>query len=234
LAARIGLHPIADWLLTPERAIVHPVERTAVIADVHLGYEWARGNAGDSIPAHSLNETLVRLDRLFDRVPDTISTLIVAGDLVESRRLCRRTAENVRQLRLWLDRRGVEFVLLAGNHDPQRSADVVRGVAGWTIGHGHQPILGERVISGHIHPVFRLAGLTAPCFVASETRVVLPAFSNNAAGLDILARPELFDIPGSNPRCLVITGDEILDFGPINDLICQARLPRSFVQGRRK
>ena len=31
------------WQFTPEGAVVHAAERTAVIADVHLGYEWARG-----------------------------------------------------------------------------------------------------------------------------------------------------------------------------------------------
>lgn len=219
MAEPISLVSIADWILTPEGAVVQPVARTAVIADVHLGYEWARGKAGDSVPAHSLRETIARLDRLFGRVPDMISTLIVAGDLVESRRPCRRTAEDVRQLRLWLDRRGVQFILLAGNHDPQQSIETVREVAGWTIGHGHQPIPGERIIFGHFHPVFRLDGLTAPCFVASENRIILPAFSNNAAGLDVRTRPKAFDVPGSAPRCLVSTGDDILDFGPLGGLI---------------
>ena len=53
--------PIASldcWQLTPEGAVIHPGERTAVIADLHLGYEWARGAAGDCVPAHSLDETL--------------------------------------------------------------------------------------------------------------------------------------------------------------------------------
>jgi putative SbcD/Mre11-related phosphoesterase len=219
LAGRISLFSIADWLLTPEGAVVHPVARTAVIADVHLGYEWARGKAGDSVPAHSLLETIARLDRLFGRVPDMISTLIVAGDLVESRRPCRRTAEDVRQFRLWLDRRGIRFVLLAGNHDPEQSIETVQEVAGWTIGHGHLPIPGERIIFGHLHPVFRLDGLTAPCYIASENRIILPAFSNNAAGLDVRTRPKAFDLLGSALRCLVSTGDDILDFGPLSDLI---------------
>jgi hypothetical protein len=56
------------WQLTPEGAAVHPVERVAVIADVHLGYEWARGAGGDCIPAHSLAETLAKLASLFSRL----------------------------------------------------------------------------------------------------------------------------------------------------------------------
>ena len=59
----------------PEGAVYHAGERTAVIADVHLGYEWARGAAGDCVLAHTLDESLARLvlvlaraklDRLID------------------------------------------------------------------------------------------------------------------------------------------------------------------------
>ncbi len=35
-------HAFEGWLLSPEGAAIHRRERTAVIADVHLGYEWAR------------------------------------------------------------------------------------------------------------------------------------------------------------------------------------------------
>ena len=45
---------VEGWQFTPEGAAVHHGERTAVIADVHLGYEWARGAAGDCVVAHSL------------------------------------------------------------------------------------------------------------------------------------------------------------------------------------
>ena len=48
-----GAHASGVWLFTPEGAVVHRGERTAVVADVHLGYEWARGAAGDCVPAHS-------------------------------------------------------------------------------------------------------------------------------------------------------------------------------------
>ena len=57
------------WKLAPEGAAVHPVERVAVIADVHLGYEWARAAHGDCLPSHSLAETLAKLEALLGRVP---------------------------------------------------------------------------------------------------------------------------------------------------------------------
>ena len=78
-----------DWQLTPEGAAIHRREPVAVVADLHLGYEWARGAAGDSVIAHSVDETLSILCAVLRRAP--VSRLVVAGDLVESPRPCSRT-----------------------------------------------------------------------------------------------------------------------------------------------
>jgi putative SbcD/Mre11-related phosphoesterase len=227
-SARTGVHRFQSWQLTPEGAAIHPGERTAVIADVHLGYEWARGAAGDCIPAHSLAETLTQLARVLARAP--IARLIVAGDLVESPRPCRRTAADLRLLGDWLETRGVRLVVLEGNHDrsvvlrsrenpvaaPRLPATCT--VAGWTIGHGHHPLTGDRTIFGHFHPVLRVAGTAVRCFLAGPGRIVLPAFSSNAAGCDVVTAcipPQWLDRP---LHCLASTGDALLDFGPLSDL----------------
>src|SRR5262245_1679090 len=111
---RIGV----PWILSPEGAAIHAGERTAVVADVHLGYEWARGAAGDCVPAHSLEETVTRLAAVLARA--TIARLVVAGDLVESARPCGRTAADLRRLNDWLESRGVTLLALEGNHDRGR------------------------------------------------------------------------------------------------------------------
>jgi putative SbcD/Mre11-related phosphoesterase len=200
--------------------LIHPTERAAVIADVHLGYEWARGAAGDSILAHSLYETVERLSLLLSRSP--INRLVVAGDLVESLRPCARTASDLERLAGWLDEKQVELVLLRGNHDRSLGGgsgtfDVAETLvlAGWTIGHGDRPIRAERSIVGHHHPCLRVAGRSAPCFLVGSRRMILPAFSANAAGLDVASSP----FPGrwcsGEARCVASTGEEVLDFGPV-------------------
>ena len=93
----------------------------------------------------------------------------------------------------------MSFLVLEGNHDisfslvgkksvssPNRLPATCM-VAGWTIGHGHRPIAGARTISGHHHPVFRCQGIAAPCFLVGPGRIVLPAFSSNAAGCDVVS-----------------------------------------------
>jgi metallophosphoesterase superfamily enzyme len=153
-----------------------------------------------------------------------IVQLIVAGDLVESARPCRRTDEDVRRLSEWLAARGVSLLALEGNHDrgrrptrkdsPRRPATWI--VDGWTIAHGHRPIAGERTISGHVHPTLRVEGFAAPCFLAGPGRIVLPAFSANAAGFDVLTGPVPRQWIDEGLRCIASTGSDLLDFGPLS------------------
>src|SRR3954462_9306477 len=101
------------WNLYPEGAAGYEGELTAVIADVHLGYEWARGRTGDCVPAHSLAETLAKPTLLIART--RIDQSVVAGDLVESPRPCRRTNADVASLTRWLADHEISLVALAGN-----------------------------------------------------------------------------------------------------------------------
>ena len=209
------------WTLDADGAVIHPGARTAVVADVHLGYEWARGAGGDCLPAHSLAETLAKLGRILDRAAGTVERLVVAGDLVESRRPCLRTDRDRWTLARWLHARGIVLVALQGNHDPPRrpAPPETIEVAGWTVGHGHRPIAAPRTITGHHHPALRADGLTAPCFLVAPAAIVLPAFSSNAAGVG-LASLGLAVAPGGSPfRCVAAAGGELLDFGPVAPLL---------------
>ena len=40
-----SLPMLHGWEFTPEGAVVHRASQTGVIADLHLGYEWARGRS---------------------------------------------------------------------------------------------------------------------------------------------------------------------------------------------
>lgn len=241
MTAGAACHAHEGWLLAPEGAAIRPDEATAVVADVHLGYEWARGNAGDCVPAHSLAETVGRLERLFARAP--ISRLIVAGDLVESARPCAATAADVFRLNDRLRARGVELVVVPGNHDrslawiclrrprgaapgPIVAASELR-VADWTICHGHRASQADRVVMGHHHPALVVGRVAAPCFLVGPRLIVLPAFSPNAAGRDVAKTKGPKEWDDHDLRCVADAGGELLDFGPLATLA--ARIDRSRV-----
>lgn len=211
------------WCLAPEGAAVRLSERLAVVSDIHLGYEWARARGGDVVPAHSLSETIQKLDRLLDRV--RIDRLISAGDHVESRKRCSRTAGDVSALAQWLSDRGVTLIRLEGNHDPPQRPPLPPHwtVGGWSIAHGHRELEAEHIVIGHHHPVLRADGLVAPCFLVSDRLILLPAFSPNAAGVDCtkLALPPSMTTP--SPHCFAGLGDSLLDFGRLDALASRLR-----------
>ncbi len=203
------------WCFAPEGAAILPSAATAVIADVHLGYEWARGRSGDFIPEHSLRESISKLERLLTRIPE-IKQLIVAGDLTESNRPCPQTARDLIRFRHWLRDREIELIWIAGNHDrPQRPPlPSSFAIGGWTITHGHRQVAESKIVIGHHHPALRASGIVAPCFVVDENTIMLPAFSENAAGLDLLNGP-LPNLIRPSMRCVAGLGRELLDFGPL-------------------
>lgn len=207
------------WIMTPEGGLLHVEHRVGVVADLHLGYEWARGAGGDCLPAHSLRETIDTLDAMIGRV--AVDRLVVAGDLVESAKPCSRTSADVRQLSGWLKVRGISLILVRGNHDPQRVGNfpLSLDIGGWTISHGHRRVAGERAIIGHHHPVLRAGGITAPCFVAGPRLIALPAFTKNAAGLPIGSAGMPRGWSSDDNRCFAALGGELLDFGPIPELV---------------
>jgi putative SbcD/Mre11-related phosphoesterase len=206
------------WRLAPEGAAIFEADRVAIVADVHLGYEWARASGGDVVPSHSLGETIVTFDRLLARVP--VDRVIVAGDLTESAAPCPRTARSLARLRAWFAERRVDFVRIAGNHDPRRRPPLPESlsVGGWTIAHGHRPIPGDRIVFGHHHPTLKAAGRSAPCFLFDDRTIALPAFSANAAGLDVGTAPLPKALRAETLRCVAGTGLELLDFGPLSEL----------------
>jgi metallophosphoesterase superfamily enzyme len=71
--------------------------------------------------------------------------------------------------------------------------------------------------------VLRAEGLTAPCFLVGPSTIVLPAFTPNAAGLAVGSA----GMPGSwtseGLRCVAGMGEELLDFGPLPELMAALR-----------
>jgi metallophosphoesterase superfamily enzyme len=221
---------LTDWLLTPERAALHLPTATAVVADPHLGYDQARRRRGEAVPLRPLDETLGHLARALHR--HGVRRLVVAGDLVEDGR-CPAIATD---LLPWLGREGLELVgVVPGNHDRrsmkrggrgERGAAEAVALAGipvfpeefvlgrWRVVHGDGPLPRGRLVQGHEHPCVRWAGrLVAPCYLVGRGRLILPALSPDAAGVNVLHGRRW-----ARFGCCVIAGDEVLDFGRVEDL----------------
>ena len=177
-----------DWLLLPERIALHESSATAVIADVHLGYAQARRRLGDAIPLRRVRDEIIPL--ALAAKSHRIEHLIIAGDLFERGYDAEICAEFLDVLAEW---RIACIGVVPGNHD--RGIDKFANalpvladpfdLAGWQITHGDGNIIGERIIQGHEHPATRIGRRKTPCFMTRETRLILPAFSRDAAGVNV-------------------------------------------------
>jgi putative SbcD/Mre11-related phosphoesterase len=201
---------LTDWLLTPRRAALHVPTATAVIADLHLGYDAVRRRSGDAIPTFGLDEVTLRLAALRSR--DGMRRLVIAGDLFQDG----RDSAQAEELLAWLRTNGVELqAVVPGNHD--------RGLTGcslplapdgaslgdWRVVHGDQELPPGRLVLGHFHPCLRRLGRSAwPCFLVRDDRLVLPAFSADTAGANVSRA-----VCWRGYRCFAIAGDRIVDAG---------------------
>src|SRR5205823_7028233 len=70
-----------DWLLTAARAAIHLPTRTAVVADLHLGYAEVRRRAGEAVPLRPVAASLEPLRTLL--AEQAAEHLVLAGDVFE-------------------------------------------------------------------------------------------------------------------------------------------------------
>lgn len=206
-----------DWLLTPQRVAVHLPTATAVLADLHLGYNEARRRDGEAVPSADLGMVLTPLRRVVLR--RRVRRAVIAGDLFEAGPDPTLAAG----LLSWFAAQGVALAGVApGNHDRGfRGGDCGLpiqpdgcAVGRWRVVHGDGRLPEGPVIHGHEHPRVRWSDrLSGPCYLVGEGRIVLPAYSEDAAGVNVL--------PGrkwGSYRCAVVAGDRVLDFGELGAL----------------
>jgi uncharacterized protein len=204
-----------EWLLTPARAAVHLPTGTAVVADLHLGYAEARRASGEAVPLVPPERRLAPLADLAARLP--VRRLVIAGDLFEDGVSDAAAAE----LLAWAEGVGFALAVVPGNHDrgaDERPAGLplfpegVR-VGDWQVVHGHAELPAGRVVQGHLHPCLRRGRVSAPCYLVADGHIVLPAFSADARGVNVLGLPEW-----ARHRCYAAAGEEVLDFGELDSL----------------
>jgi uncharacterized protein len=213
-----------EWLLTPARVAVHLPTVTAVLADLHLGYNEARRRDGEAVPSANLALILAPLRTVL--ATHLIGRVVVAGDLFEAG----FNAALAVDLLAWMKAAGVDQCdVVPGNHDRGLTGNVPGlaiypegcAVGRWQVVHGDGRLPDSPVIHGHEHPWARWSSRAGgPCFLVGEERIVLPAFSQDAAGVNVVNARKW-----QKYRCCVVAGDHVLDFGELAAL--RKRLSRS-------
>ena len=207
-----------DFFASPEGALHWPAEEALLVADLHLEKASWFAAGGQLLPPYDSLATLQALAREIDRTG--AARLYCLGDSFHDRFGCDRLPADARQLLTGLTS-AIDWVWITGNHDTG-FADHCGGrieeeceVAGIILRHEaieHDP---RPEMSGHYHPKFRLSlrgrSVSRRCFVASETKLILPAYGAFTGGLDA-SHPEILRKVGRSASALVPVTDRLLKF----------------------
>ncbi len=200
-----------DIYLLPDRIAYIRSLDALVVADLHLGIEYALALKGVYLPAYQFKEIIGILDSYLDRYKP--AKLIIVGDLKhefgqKTWQEHRETLELLESMR----RRGINLVLVRGNHD-----NFIRGVLErnnvdfrdpvyieneYLFIHGHKELPTsidlssiKYIVMGHEHPAIMFRDEVGskdkfPTFLfgdldVSKKLIVLPALSPVATGVEV-------------------------------------------------
>ncbi len=174
-------------------------ERTAVVADAHLGYGWAQRRRGELGPLADSRTREKLLNTCEELAPQRF---VFLGDLVHAPRPCEPEREWIEDTLLQLRSRA-ELVAVRGNHDRAFAKEFghlpIHNCETWTNGrltavHGDKFAFAWPenyiVLMGHLHPALPVRDASGadhrlPAFLVGSRCVLLPAFSPFARGYDL-------------------------------------------------
>ena len=206
------------FVASPEGALYWPSQEAMLVADLHLEKASWFARLGQFLPPYDSVATLTALAQLAKAT--NVRKLYCLGDSFHDRFGCERLPDQARSLLSEMTDR-LQWTWILGNHDPG-FADHCGGVlmeeadvSGIILRHEANRNDSRPEISGHYHPKYRVnvrgRHVSRRCFVASRTKLILPAFGSLTGGLDA-SHPEIVKQVGSSASALVPLADRILRF----------------------
>ena len=174
----------ATFCALPSGALYWPDQNLLCVSDLHFGKsERLARRGGALLPPYESRATLERLDA--DIGKTGARQIVCLGDSFDDL----AAADSMDSAdQLWLTRlmAGRDWTWIEGNHDAGPTALGGSHRAELTLQHitfRHIASAQTPEISGHYHPKARLAGRSCRCFLADQSRVILPAYGAYTGGL---------------------------------------------------
>lgn len=202
----------------PQGALFWPSRRALLVADLHLEKASWFARLGQMLPPYDSIATLTDLTAIIDEVD--AREIWCLGDSFHDRHGCDRLPERARALLTALTARTC-WTWITGNHDPgfadHCGGEIVEEaeVDGLLLRHEADPDETRPELSGHFHPKLRInqrgRQVSRRCFVATDRKLILPAFGALTGGLDP-SHPEILRAVGPGAQALVPVADRLLRF----------------------
>ena len=206
-----------DLMALPEGALYWPARRALLVADLHFEKASWFAARGQMLPPYDSIATLSALAALVERTQ--AAELWCLGDSFHDSKGCERLPADARALLEGLTTR-VDWHWITGNHDPVvepfgGSIAEEAEVDGLLLRHEADPREQRPELSGHFHPKLRVSVrgrlVSRRCFVATGSKIILPAFGALTGGLDA-HHPEIVRAVGRKAEALVAVEGKLLRF----------------------
>ena len=202
----------------PQGALFWPARRAVLVADLHLEKASWFAKSGQMLPPYDSIATLADLTAI--AAATEAAEIWCLGDSFHDSAGCDRLPAEARDLLTALTQR-TRWTWITGNHDPGLAdhcgGEIVEEaeVDGLLLRHEADPEETRPELSGHFHPKLRLhlrgRLVSRRCFVATERKLILPAFGALTGGLDA-HHPEIVRAVGAGAEALVPVQDRLLRF----------------------
>ena len=207
-----------ELMALAQGALFWPSRRALLVADLHLEKASWFARMGQMLPPYDSIATLADLTAL--AVSTSAEEIWCLGDSFHDRHGCDRLPAKAREMLVALTG-STRWTWITGNHDPG-IADHCGGavvqeseVEGLLLRHEADPAEPRPELSGHFHPKLRITHrgrkVSRRCFVATERKLILPAFGSLTGGLDA-GHPEIVRAVGAKAEALVPVADRLLRF----------------------
>jgi DNA ligase-associated metallophosphoesterase len=207
-----------ELMALPQGALFWPSRRALLVADLHLEKASWFARLGQMLPPYDSIATLADLSALI--ASSGAEEIWCLGDSFHDRHGCDRLPAAARETLTGLTA-ATRWTWIVGNHDPG-FADHCGGaiveeaeVDGLVLRHEADPAETRPELSGHFHPKLRInhrgRQVSRRCFVATGTKLILPAFGSLTGGLDA-HHPEIIRAVGAGAQALVPVQDRLLRF----------------------
>jgi hypothetical protein len=202
----------------PQGALFWPARQALLVADLHLEKASWFARLGQMLPPYDSVATLSDLTAIV--AATGAREIWCLGDSFHDTRGCERLPEAARDMLLALTA-ATCWTWITGNHD-RSFVDHCGGaitdeavVDGLVLRHEADPAEARPELSGHFHPKLRITQrgrqVSRRCFVATASKLVLPAFGSLTGGLDA-HHPEIMRAIGPRAQALVPVADRLLRF----------------------